>query len=145
MADTLTAIIPLIVAKISALKNGTAPIFVAVTDYATGEFTGFPAASVFETGGSGQVIDTHRNQRVFNFTIQLYQEQSVAGKSKAEATAIMRDAVDRVLATFDHDRNLGGQIDTMRVLDFDTNFRVAAGIFNFATIRAAAVVLVQSY
>jgi len=145
MADTLTSIIPLIVAKVAALKNGTAPIFVSVLDHADGDFTGFPAACIYETGGDGSVADTHRNLRTFKYTIKLYQEQSKAGKSKAAAAAIMRDAVDRILTAFDTDRDLAGEVGTVRVLDFDTNFQVASGTFNFAEIRLSAVVLVQSY
>jgi hypothetical protein len=145
MAQTLTEVIDLIETKLKALKNGTAPIFGEVFKYDDGDFKKFPTALITESGGRGQVIDSHRNQRTYNFTIKLYQEQSQAGKTKAEAATIMRSATDAVLLAFDADKDFSGEVDIVRVVEFDTDFKVAAGTFNFATFRVDVVVLVHSY
>lgn len=145
MAQTLAEVILLLETKLKSLHNGTAPIFGDVFKYAQGDFAKYPVAAVYETGGKGAVIDTHRNQRTYNFTIKLYQEQSKAGKTKAEASLIMRGATDAILTAFDTDKDLGGQVDIVRVVEFDSDFKVAAGTFNFATFRIDVVVLVHSY
>lgn len=145
MAQTLTEVIALIETKLKSLKNGTAPIFGDVFKYTDGDFKKFPVALIAEAGGKGEVIDTHRNQRTYNFEIKLYQEQSIAGKSKEEAATIMRSAADAILTAFDQDKDLGGEVDIVRVVEFDTDFKVAAGTFNFATFRIDVVVLVHSY
>jgi hypothetical protein len=145
-STTLTQIIALLKTKISALKNGTAPIFTEVLDYAEGKFSaGFPAARIYETGGNGNVADTHRNQRTFNFVAKLYQEQSNAGKTADEAATIMRAATDAVITAFDQDRDLSREVMTVRVVGFSTDFSIQKGAFNFATIQIDVVVLVNSY
>jgi len=145
MAQTLAEVILLIETKLKALHNGTAPIFGDVFKYAQGDFHNYPVAVITEAGGKGQVIDSHRNQRTYNFTIKLYQEQSRAGKTKQEASVIMREAADAILTAFDQDKDLGGEVDIVRVVEFDTDFRVTAGTFNFANFKVDAVVLVHSY
>lgn len=145
MAQTLTEVIDLLETKLNGLKNGTAPIFGSVLKYDEGDFTKFPAAMVTENGGTGIVIDSHRNQRTYNFVIKLYQEQSQAGKTKQEASVIMRSAADAILKAFDEDKDLAGEVDIVRVVEFETNFKLASGTFNFATFRLDVVVLVHSY
>jgi hypothetical protein len=145
-STTLTSIIELLKTKVAALKNGTAPIFTEVLKSASGNFSaGFPAARIYETGGDGAVADTHRNQRTFNFTIKLYQEQSQSGKTADEAATIMRAATDAVITAFDQDKDLNREVMIVRVVSFTTDFSVQKGTFNFATIRVDVVVLVHSY
>jgi hypothetical protein len=145
MAQTLQAVIALLETKLKGLKNGTAPIFGDVFTYAEGDFKNFPTACVIESGGKGDVIDSHRNQRTYNFVVKLYQEQGSTGKTKIEASTIMREAADAILLAFDSDKDLGGQVDIVRVVEFSTDFKVAAGTFNFATFNIDVVVLVHSY
>lgn len=145
MAQTITSILALLKSKLATLTISGSPAFGVVFDYADGDFEEYPAAVVTESGGRGQVIDTHRNQRTFQFTIKLYQEQSRAGKTKSEAADIMRACADAILTAFDQDKDLNGQVDIVRVVEFDTNFKIAAGTFNFATFKVDVVVLVHSY
>jgi hypothetical protein len=140
MATTITEILALIKAKLVALD-----IFGVVVDYSDGNFTKFPAAVVTEEGGTGEVLDTHRNARTFSFTIKLYQEQSEAGKTQEEAAEIMRTCSDAILTAFDKDKDLSGSVEIVRVVEFNTDFKVAAGTFNFATFRVEAVVIVPNY
>lgn len=120
-------------------------VFGAVLDYADGDFDEFPACVITETGGNGETIDTHRNQRTHEFVIRLYQEQSRAGKTKAEAAVIMRKISDQILVALDTDKTLGGEVGVVRVVSFETDFKVAAGTFNFATFRVEAAVLVPNH
>jgi hypothetical protein len=90
-------------------------------------------------------LDTHRNERTFTFTIALYQEQSLAGKDKATASQVMTAAADAVIAAFDADRDLGGEVEIVRVVSFADDFTVKAGTFNFCTVDVEAVVVVQNY
>ncbi len=140
MATTITDILALIKAKLTGLNK-----FGFIADYDDGDFKDYPAAIVTEDGGSGEVLDTHRNSRTFSFTIKLYQEQSHAGKTKEEAAEIMRSCSDAILVAFDQDKDLGGAVEIVRVVSFDTSFKVAAGTFNFATFRVEAVVVVPNY
>lgn len=145
MSTTLEEIIALIKAKIVALKIDGESAFGTVLDYADGDFTKFPTAVITEQGGVGEVIDTHRNQRTYQFTIKLYQEQSVKGKTKDEAAIIMRESADAILTAFDQDKDLGGEVDIIRVVSFETNFIATSGTFNFATFNVDVVVLVNSF
>ena len=145
METTITGIIALIKTKMASLTINDQVIFGSVFDYGDGDFKKFPACSVTETGGKGDVMDTHRNMRTHEFDIKLYQEQSRAGNTKKEAADSMRAITDKVLEAFDKDKDLSGEVDIIRVVEFDTNFKVAAGTFNFATFKVEVVVLVENH
>ena len=136
MATTLKQLKTILKNKVEALVNDQGKsIFGAVFSYAKGDFKNYPVAVVANTGASGEVLDTHRNERTFHFTIDLYQEESQAGRTPEEADEIMTDAVDAVLLAFDTDRDLSGQVEVVRVVEANFDFRVAAGTFNFATLK----------
>jgi hypothetical protein len=144
-STTIKDIGDLIVVKVQAIQVGGKDIFGSVLGYADGDMKKYPAVRITPKGGRGEVIDTHRNQRTFNFEIALYQEQSVAGEDKAGAAALMTQAADAILEAFDHDNDLGGEVEIVRVVEFDTDFKVASGTFNFATFRIDCVVNVPNY
>jgi len=135
----------LIVAKLQALKIGTVVVFGEVFPYGQGEFSKYPVAVVRPTGGSGIEIDTHRNERTFTFDVTLYQEQTNAGKDKADANEKMIKAADLVTIMFDQDKDLGGQIQNVKVIKFNYDFKVAAGTYVFATYQVEARVVVLNY
>ena len=85
------------------------------------------------------------NVRTFDFTIKLYQEQSQVGKTKEEADALMTQAADAILLAFDQDKDLGGEVEIVRVVAFDLDFKVATGTFNFANFHINCVVIVPNY
>lgn len=145
MATTITEIIALLESKLRALKNGTAPIFADVFTYAHGDFKKYPTAEVYESGSPAIVADTHRNERTFNFVIKLYQEQSAQGRDKQPAAIIMRQAVDAVIIAFDKDKDLGGEVQIVRPVSVDINYKKAAGDYNFATFKVDVVVLVNNF
>ena len=141
MAGVQTALI----AKISALQIGGEDIFGEVFGYGEGDFKKFPAVVVTFTGGTGSEIDTHRNERIYNFVVRLFQEQSVAGKTKAEANTLMTQATDAILIALDQDKDLGGVVKNVRVVEFTTDFKDRPGTWNFATFKIDCVVIVDNY
>jgi len=145
MTTTIEGIKALLKTKIESLKIGGVDIFGEVFDYAEGNFSNYPVAVITPAGGTGEVIDTHRIERTFNFTVKLYQEQSKAGKTKEEADEIMTKASDAILLAFDQDEDLSGEIEVVRVVDFVLDFKVGAGTFNFATYNINCVVIVPDY
>lgn len=142
METTIAGLRDLIVDKLEAIQIDGDDAFKSVTGYADGNFNGYPAAVVIPVGGQGAVADTHRNMRTFQFVISLYQEQSEAGADKERASDVITAVSDAVLQAFDNDQQLGGQVGMVRVVEFDTTFKVAAGTFNFANFRVDCVVLV---
>lgn len=144
-STTISAIKALIKTKVQGLQIGGKDIFGQVFDYAQGDFAKYPVAVIMPVGGKGEVLDTHRNERTFQFLIKLYQEQSVAGRDKQDADDIMTKASDAVLIAFDQDEDLGGKVEIVRVVEFDLDFKVSAGTFNFATFRIDCVVIVPDY
>jgi len=145
MAKTIKDIEILLKAKIDDLKISGVNVFAETHDHAEGDFTKYPAACVVYTGSRGQIIDTHRNERVFSFEIRMFQEQSQAGKTKQQAHDLMRDALDAIVEAFDHDQSLGNEVETVKVVEFDADFEVKAGTFNFATLKVDCLVVVESY
>jgi hypothetical protein len=144
-STTIKDIGDLIVTKVQAIRVGGKEIFGEVVGNADGDIKSYPAVRVIPKGGRGSELDTHRNSRTFNFEIQLYQEQSVAGEDKAGAAVLMTQAADAILIAFDQDNDLSGEVEIVRVVEFDTDFKVAAGTFNFAIFRIDCVVNVPNY
>lgn len=146
MTDTFAGIIAKIKTKLESLKDDDEnDLFGKVVDFRDGEFSDFPVAMIYEIGWRGEVIDTHRNERTFSIGIDLYQEQSRAGKTKAEAVEIMRDIVDRVIVSFDQDPDLSGEVEIINVVSGTTDFRISKGTFNFANFVIEARVIVSNY
>jgi hypothetical protein len=147
MKTTVKDIRALIVAKMQGLtKTGGDPLFGEVFDYAQGDFTKYPVAVVLPTGGStGSEVDTHRIERIFSFQVSFYQEQTQAGKDKSDANDIMTDAVDKAIIAFDQDPDLGGELQIVKIVKMDFNFKVSAGTYVFATLQVDCVVIVPNY
>jgi hypothetical protein len=147
MKTTLNDIRDLLVTKMQGItKTGGDPLFGDVFDYANGDFTKYPVTVILPTGGStGQGVDTHRIERVFSFQITFYQEQTQAGKNKSDANDIMTEAVDKTIESFDKDPDLGGELQIIKVVKMDFNFKVSAGTYIFATLQVDCVVIVPNY
>lgn len=145
MVSTSEEIRDLIVEKLQSLETASESIFGQVVPFAEGNFTGYPAAVVRATGGEGDVKDTARIERIFNFDIELWQEQTEAAKTKQEADQKMISSADRILVAFDQDKDLGGEVMIVNVVRFKFDFKQAAGTHNYATFNIEARVLVPSY
>lgn len=142
---TLKGVQDALVAKISALQVDGQDIFGDVYSYDEGDFKKFPSVIVTFTGGTGSEIDTHRNERIYNFVVRMYQEQSKEGKSKEEANVLMTRATDAILIALDQDNDLGGVVKNVRVVEFTTDFKDRPGTWNFATFKIDCVVIVSNY
>jgi hypothetical protein len=140
MATTIDELKTLLKDKMEGLA-----VFGEVFPYGQGDFSKYPVCVITPVGGKGNTIDTNRVERTFQFLIKLYQEQSIAGKTKQEADAIMTQISDAILTSFDQDPDLAGEVEIVRVVEFELDFKVAAGTFNFATFRVDCVVIVPNY
>jgi len=145
MKTTLVDIKALLVTKIQSIKVGAVSVFGQVTDYAAGDFTNYPAVVVRPSGGTGEYIDTARNERTFAFTVDLFQEQSEVGKTKEEASDILESVVDKLLIAFDQDKTLGNEVQTVEVVEMRFDFDNRKGTYNFASFDINCVVVVNNY
>jgi hypothetical protein len=111
---------PLIQAKLEALNEieavagvggnpGTPAVklFSEVRYGAKNEFIGFPTAEFFKKAGSGQVEDTHRNLREWQYTLLLIY-QFGSNKDREAVETLLDSTIDKVLDAFDKDQDLGG-------------------------------------
>lgn len=120
-------------------------LLVDVLDYGEGQFTGYPSAVVLVSVGDGEVKDTARNERVFEFRIDLYQEHSESGKTKQEATDIMVKAIDKVIEAFDTDNNLNREVVFVEIIPLVLDTTVKSGVFLFASFKIRCHDLVNNY
>lgn len=83
------------------LGQDSTVLFAGVYGVAETKPDGYPCVYVIEQTGKGQVLDTHRNEREWQFAVVIHQ---AAGKKTAElAYAALLDAVDRVILKLDQD------------------------------------------
>lgn len=146
---TLETIRGRIAEKIRAIKaTDNTDVFQHVFEYAKGpgDIASYPAVIILPTGGSdGEVKDTGRTLRTFNFEIFIYQEQTPSGKTKEEANETMTKAIDYFLVDFDQDNNLDFEVSRMRVAKMTFDFNAANGPYYIAKFEVACEVLVQNY
>lgn len=144
--QTYSNLISILKTKIQGIKDdNSVVIFDEVFDYGESNFSKYPAAVIIERAGTGDTIDTHRNERTFQFSIFLYQEMSNAGKSKSEAAGVMRRAVDKVMEAFDIDPTLSSEVVKVEVVPVSIDFSVRQGVFIFAEFDIKIVALVNNY
>lgn len=146
MSDTMQEIKDLIVAKLIGLTNSHGKIiFGDVFGYADGDFTKYPAITLTPVAFNGETIDTHRIERTLSFEAKLYQEQSVAGKTKVETDELMTEAADAVLHAFDTDSALTDEVQKVEVVSGIFDFKATNGTFNFATFRLDCKIIINNY
>lgn len=144
-STTITAISALIKAKLEALTVGANPAFKAVYEYPTGTYEGYPAAVIVPTGGSyGKVLDTHRNERTFNFKVSAYQAQTQEGLNKEDAYNRLRAVCDAVLTAFDQDKDFNHEVLEIKVASMELDFRSQDGTHNFATFTVEVRTVVSN-
>lgn len=106
---TLQAIL---IAKLTALQgSGAEELFAQVASSNITDPDGYPLCYVVMRKGDGTLVDTHRNQRGWEFSVVIH--YALANKTEEEASALLQDAVDRVTTMFDRDPQL---------VDTDTGF-----------------------
>lgn len=146
MRQTYQNLITKLKEKLEGIKdeNGKTILYQVFT-YKGAEMTGYPTAVIMDTANEGSFLDTHRNQRVFSFQLLIYQEQSVAGKSKEIATQVMRKTVDIILESFDTDLTLNNELQFIRIVPVEIDYTIEQGSFVFATFRIDCVDIVNNF
>lgn len=95
----------IIIGKLEAIVDDQTPtpdtVFAEVLGTNTPSEEGYPLAYVLEKTGGGNILDTHRNEREWQFDITIHQE--VGNKTAEQAYEALLDAVDRVIKSFDED------------------------------------------
>ena len=127
------------------MQVGGNQAFKNVYEYPTSTFDGYPSAVIIPTGGvDGKVIDTHRNERTFNFKVSLYQAQTQEGLNKMEAYDRLRDVCDAVIVAFDQDKDFNHEVLEIKVVKMSFEFRSQGGTQDFATFDVDVRTVVQN-
>ena len=143
----------IIVTKLTALMGGDTPtptaLFAGVYGVTETEPTGYPACYVVEKTGGGQILDTHRNEREWQFEVQI-QVAIAKNRTPEDAYAALLDAVDRVIESFDQDPmlldvNSQEQCKWVRVVPVEFVFGTQDTAFHRATLTVAVVDIVNRF
>jgi len=86
------------------LGQDSEALFVDVYSAEVTDQTGYPCAFVVESAGDGSLLDTGRNEREWQFEVEILHE--VGRMNPEDVSDSIIDAVDRVLASFDADPQL---------------------------------------
>ena len=124
-----------------------AQLFAGVYGVNETEPDGYPAAWVIENTGGGNILDTHRNQREWQFDVIIHIQ---VGKSRTPETAYdaLLDAVDRVITSFDTDpmlldTNSQAQCQFVRVVPIEFQFGIQDSAFHRAVMTIAVLDVVN--
>ena len=96
MARSFEGIYNEIIAKLQAISD-----LQEVQTYPDANFSGFPSACAYPTTQDGAYFDTLRNERVYNFTVEVFYETKNTNKNTA--LVALFDVVDQILDSFDQD------------------------------------------
>lgn len=95
----------ILIGKLTALQGtGSQALFVQVAGSNVTEPDGYPLCYVMEKTGGGNIVDTHRNLRTWDFAVVIH--YALANKTEEQADAAITDAIDRVVTMFDRDPQL---------------------------------------
>jgi hypothetical protein len=146
---TYTGYKAILIEKLNALLgNDGTPLFAGVYGVEETEPDGYPCAFVLERVGKGQIIDTHRNEREWQFSVVIHQE--IGRRTPEEAYTVMLDAVDRVIKSMDEDpmlldANGQSQCKWVRVVPLDFEYSQRESAVHRALLVVAIVDLVNRY
>ncbi len=103
MAKSYTSIKAIIISKLQELlgTDGTA-LFVGVFGSNVTNPDGYPICYVIEQTGEGQILDTHRNEREWQFSVVIHYEIT-QGETPESTYGLMLEAADSVIQMFDED------------------------------------------
>lgn len=110
---------------------------------------GYPCVFVIEKTGGGKILDTHRNEREWQFELTI-QVQVGSNRTTDEAWDALLQTVDKVIEAFDQDPMLFDehgqeQCKWVRVVPADFQFGLENGAFHGAVISVGIVDLVNRY
>lgn len=144
-----TAYKAIIIAMLKAIKtDGTNTLLADVLGTDTKSDLGYPLAYVIEKTGGGNILDTHRNEREWQFDIVIHQE--IGRKTAEQAYAVLLDAVDRVIQTFDEnpmlkDSNGVSRCQWVRVVPIAFEYATQETALHRASLTIAIVDMVNRY
>jgi hypothetical protein len=98
---TYTGLKTILINKLTAIQSGGSSLLAGVYGVSETVPTGYPCAYVLERTGKGQIIDTHRNEREWQFSVVVHQE--IGNKTPETAYVALLDAVDKIITAFDTD------------------------------------------
>lgn len=94
----------ILIAKLTALQGVSGSLFVQVAGSNITEPDGYPLCYVMERKGGGKIVDTHRNERTWEFSVVIhYALGAQTEEAMNTANNALLDAVDRTIAMFDQD------------------------------------------
>lgn len=140
----------IIMAKLAALKGGDdTKLFENVYGVNETEPEGSPYCFVVEKTGGGTILDTHRNEREWQFDVFIQVEIN-SGRTPEQAYDALLDAVDRTIQSFDQDPMLFDehgqeQCKWVRVVPLDFQFGTQDTGFHRAMLTVAVVDIVNRY
>ena len=129
------------------LGQDSEALFVNVYSAEVTDQTGYPCAFVIESAGDGSLLDTARNEREWQFEIEILHE---VGRMKPEDVSdSIIDAVDRVLESFDADPQLTvagvNNAKKVVVVPVEIDFGTREGGYSRAVLRISIVDIVQRF
>lgn len=130
------------------LGQDNAALFAGVYGVAETEPAGYPLAYVIERTGGGQILDTHRNEREWQFSIVIH--QIIGSNTPEQAYAALLDAADRVITAFDQDPMLldehqQAQCKWTRVVPLEYEYATQEAPVHRANLTIAVVDIVNRY
>jgi len=140
----------ILINKITAIVGMDAgALFAGVYGVNKTEPAGYPCCFVIEKTGQGKILDTHRNEREWQFAVVIHQKIS-QNRTPEEAYAALLDAVDRVIEKLDEDPMLldvngQEQCKWSRVVPVEFEFAQQDANVHRALLTVAVVDIVNRY
>ncbi len=145
-----TGLKAIVMAKLDAINGGNgSDLFVEVYGSNFTKPEGYPICYVIEKTGGGNILDTHRNQREWQFDVVIHYK--ITGNETAEtAYAAMLDAADRVITAFDRDpllldSNGAAQCMWCKVLPVEFEYATQDSTVHRALFTVAIMDIVNRY
>ena len=138
----------IVINKLTALQGGDATaLFAGVYGVNETEPAGYPACWVVEHLGGGNILDTHRNQREWQFDVIIHVQVGTS-RTPEQAYDALLDAVDRVITSFDEDPmlldvNSQAQCQRVQVVPIDFQFGIQDSAFHRAVLTVAILDVVN--
>ncbi len=132
----------------SILGQDNNALFAAVYGVNETEPAGYPVCYVIERAGKGQILDTHRNEREWQFDIVIH--QVISNKTPQQAYEALLDAADRVITKIDQDPMLQDehgqeQCKWVRVVPMEFEYATQDAAVHRALLTVAVVDIVNRY
>lgn len=142
----------IIIAKIAALQGGDDPatdLFAEVYGVNETQPEGDPVCYVLEKTGGGQILDTHRNEREWQFQV-IAHVRIGENRTPEQAYDALLDATDRIITSFDQDpmlldENGQAQCKWVRVIPAEFEYGADGAPFHRSILNIAVVDIVNRY